>query len=83
LASDAAGLWNVIWPVLITPDGKSNVYYQACASLRGTHKSNKENIHNVMLTITSLLSILFMTFHLTDDIIRGMASGKVSNLFGC
>ena len=38
--------------------------------------------HNVMLTITSLLSILFMTFHLTDDIIRGMASGQVSNLFG-
>jgi hypothetical protein len=26
---------------------------------------------NVMLTITSLLSILFFTFHLTDDIIRG------------
>ncbi len=38
--------------------------------------------HNVMLAITSLLSILFMTFHLTDDIIRGMASGRVSNLFG-
>jgi len=37
---------------------------------------------NVMLTIASLLSILFMTFHLTDDIIRGMASGRVSNLFG-
>jgi len=35
-----------------------------------------------MLAITSLLSILFMTFHLTDDIIRGMASGRVSNLFG-
>jgi hypothetical protein len=27
---------------------------------------------NVMLTITSLLSILFMTFHLTDDIVRGL-----------
>src|SRR5713226_7441206 len=38
--------------------------------------------HSIMLTITSLLSILFMTFHLTDDIIRGMASGRVSNLFG-
>jgi hypothetical protein len=37
---------------------------------------------NVMLTITSLLSILFMTFHLTDDILRGMASGGVSNLAG-
>jgi len=37
---------------------------------------------NVMLTIASLLSILFLTFHLTDDIIRGMASGQVSNLLG-
>jgi hypothetical protein len=36
--------------------------------------------HNVMLTITSLLSILFMTFHLTDDIVRGMEKGGVSNL---
>ena len=39
--------------------------------------------HNVMLTIASLLSILFMTFHLTDDIIRGMASGQVSTSLGC
>src|SRR6267142_3595026 len=37
---------------------------------------------NVMLTIASLLSILLLTFHLTDDIIRGMASGQVSNLVG-
>jgi hypothetical protein len=36
--------------------------------------------HNAMLTIASLLSILFMTFHLTDDIIRGMEKGGVSNL---
>jgi len=35
-----------------------------------------------MLTTAPLLSILFMTFHLTDDIIRGMAPGRVSNLFG-
>ena len=27
---------------------------------------------NVMLAIASLLSILFLTFHLADDIIRGM-----------
>ena len=38
---------------------------------------------NLMLTIASLLSILFMTFHLADDIIRGMASGQVSDLLGC
>jgi hypothetical protein len=32
------------------------------------------------LTITSLLSILFTTFHLTDDIVHGMSPGGVSNL---
>ena len=36
--------------------------------------------HNVMLTITSLLSILFFTFHLADDIVRGFEKGGVSNL---
>jgi len=37
---------------------------------------------NVILTITSLLSVLFMTFHLTDDIVRGMEPGNVPNLAG-
>jgi hypothetical protein len=36
--------------------------------------------HNVTLTITSLLSILFFTFHLADDIVRGMEPGKLTNL---
>ena len=35
---------------------------------------------NVILTITSLLSILFTLFHHTDDVVRGMAPGKFSNL---
>ena len=35
-----------------------------------------------LLTTASLLSILLLTFHLADDIIRGMASGQVSNLIG-
>ncbi len=35
-----------------------------------------------MLTIASLLSILFMTFHLTDDIVRGMEPGGLSTLVG-
>jgi hypothetical protein len=35
---------------------------------------------SVMLTITSLLSILFCTFHLTDDIVHGFEKGGVSNL---
>jgi membrane-bound ClpP family serine protease len=38
--------------------------------------------HSVMLTITSLLSILFMTFHLTDDIVRGMEPGGVKTIIG-
>jgi hypothetical protein len=38
--------------------------------------------HDVMLTSASLLSILFMTFHLTDDIIRGRSPGGVINLVG-
>ena len=35
---------------------------------------------NVILTITSLLSILFMALHLTDDIVRGMEPGTLSDL---
>lgn len=35
---------------------------------------------NVALTIASLLSILFMTLHMTGDIVRGMEPGGLSNL---
>jgi hypothetical protein len=35
---------------------------------------------NIILTITSLLSILLCTFHLADDIVRGFEKGGVSNL---
>jgi len=34
----------------------------------------------VMLIIASLLSILLMTFHLADDIVRGMEPGTLSDL---
>ncbi len=34
----------------------------------------------VTLTITSLLSILFFTFHLADDIVRGFEQGGMANL---
>lgn len=37
---------------------------------------------NLVLTITSLLSILLMTFHLADDVVRGMEPGGVKNLIG-
>ena len=36
--------------------------------------------HNRTLIIASLLSILFFTFHLTDDIVRGIEPGQLSNL---
>jgi hypothetical protein len=36
--------------------------------------------NSVMVTIASLLSILFFTIHLADDIARGMEPGKLSNL---
>jgi hypothetical protein len=38
--------------------------------------------HNGMLTITSLLSILFFAFHWADDIVRGISPGGVSGLGG-
>lgn len=38
--------------------------------------------HSVMLTVASLLSILLFTFHLTDDIVRGIEPGGLSNLIG-
>src|SRR5579864_1293254 len=48
-----------------------------------THRTRKDQVkHNVILTITSLLSILFLTFHLTDDIVRGMEPGGLSNFTG-
>ena len=36
--------------------------------------------HSVMLTTASMLSLLFLTFHLTDDIVRGFEPGGLSNL---
>src|SRR5438034_5016067 len=36
--------------------------------------------HNVMLTIASLLSILLLTLHVTDDIVRGISKAEPSNI---
>jgi hypothetical protein len=36
--------------------------------------------HNVMLTTASVLSVLFFSFHLADDIVRGMEPGTLTNL---
>ena len=38
--------------------------------------------HNLLLTVASLLTLLFLTFHLTDDIVRGWEPGGLSNLIG-
>ena len=38
--------------------------------------------NSVMLTITSLLLLLFLTFHLADDIVYGWEPGGVANLVG-
>jgi hypothetical protein len=35
---------------------------------------------NAMLALASLFSVLLMTFHLADDIVRGMEKGGPSNL---
>lgn len=36
--------------------------------------------HNVSLTVTSLLSILLVSLHLTDDIVRGISRPDAANL---
>src|SRR5919205_865775 len=35
--------------------------------------------NSVMLTITSLLSILLLTLHVTDDIVRGISKAEPAN----
>ena len=38
--------------------------------------------HNPMLTVTSLLSILLVSFHLSDDIVRGFEPGGFRHISG-
>lgn len=38
--------------------------------------------HDLLLTIASLLSLLLLTFHMADDIVRGFEPGGLSNLIG-
>ena len=37
---------------------------------------------NITLTITSLLSILLITFHLSEDVVRGFEPGGFQNVSG-
>jgi hypothetical protein len=53
---------------------------QTCLQIIFKRKGENQMKHSILLVITSLLSILFMTFHLTDDIIFGMEKGGPSNL---
>ena len=38
--------------------------------------------HKITLTITALLTILFSSFHLADDVVRGIEPGGTSNYIG-
>jgi hypothetical protein len=35
--------------------------------------------HSTMLTVASLLTLLFLTLHITDDIVRGISKAESSN----
>src|SRR5579864_3334647 len=35
---------------------------------------------NTMLTVAALLSLLFLTLHITDDIVRGISKAEPSNI---
>src|SRR5437764_1228678 len=35
--------------------------------------------HSTILTVASLLSLLFLTLHITDDIVRGISKAESSN----
>ena len=36
--------------------------------------------HNTLLTVASLLALLFLTLHITDDIVRGISKAEPSNI---
>jgi hypothetical protein len=48
-----------------------------------THKSDEREYSmkpNAILVVTSLLSILLLTIHITDDIVRGISKAESSNI---
>jgi hypothetical protein len=69
----------------LIPENRSSVSSRPNADrapLHSKHGRGYQMKHNVMLPIASLLTMLLLTFHLTDDILRGMAPGGFMNLFG-
>jgi hypothetical protein len=55
---------------------------RAVPAARPAIESNKEISmkHSTMLTVASLLSLLFLTLHITDDIVRGISKAESSNI---
>jgi len=52
------------------------------ARLNANPTRNLQMKDKAKLSITALLSIVFMAFHWADDIVRGMSPGGVSGLGG-
>ena len=77
-AADPAVVWR---DVLLVVEGPPPPHV---ASARPTRFDQGEHPvkHNRMLIITSLLSILFVTFHLADDVVRGFEPGGFKNFHG-
>ena len=50
------------------------MFLYVCAYL-GFDRENCQRKQNLLLTITSVLSILFMALHLADDIVLGFEKG--------
>jgi hypothetical protein len=51
----------------------------------GRTDSRQDGVHmkpSVMLTVASLLSILLLSLHIADDIVRGFSGGGLENIFG-
>src|SRR5438477_6060094 len=52
-----------------------------CLTERNTNLTGEYPMkQNVILTIASLLSILLLTLHITDDIVRGISKAEPSNI---
>src|SRR5690242_3298048 len=47
---------------------------------RGNPEQGESMKENVILPIVSLLSILLLTLHITDDIVRGISKAESSNI---
>src|ERR1700678_616513 len=59
--------------------GPSTTQNSSPSSVR-FYKENGQMKQNLLLTIATLLSVLFMTLHLADDIVRGVEPGGLSSL---